>query len=188
MICNGQTNGLVSFEMLQKWSFTQLNACANTNSLNLQSKHLWVWFFFSLVLNWKCNRSSSSLVDIVLEIALQLYLSLQRTWNLFKNMSKLLRLCKSAMIFTNNAWILFMMMIDRWWKETDLAKDLNFSRDQPIKWYVASLICLSKESFYSEQRIQLAKSISFIYLIDDIFDVFGTLDELTIFTEAVCRL
>ncbi|XP_022927129.1 uncharacterized protein LOC111434068 [Cucurbita moschata] len=75
----------------------------------------------------------------------------------------------------------------KWWKETDLAKDLSFSRDQPIKWYVASLICLSTDSFYSEQRIQLAKSISFIYLIDDIFDVFGTLDELTIFTEAVCR-
>ncbi|KAG7019658.1 hypothetical protein SDJN02_18621, partial [Cucurbita argyrosperma subsp. argyrosperma] len=58
----------------------------------------------------------------------------------------------------------------QWWKETDLAKDLSFSRDQPIKWYVASLICLSTDSFYSEQRIQLAKSISFIYLIDDIFD------------------
>lgn len=74
----------------------------------------------------------------------------------------------------------------RWWKDTDLAKELNFARDQPIKWYVASLVCLT-DSSYSEQRIQLAKSITFIYLIDDLFDVFGTLEELTLFTEAVCR-
>ncbi|TYJ99412.1 (3S,6E)-nerolidol synthase 1-like [Cucumis melo var. makuwa] len=73
-----------------------------------------------------------------------------------------------------------------WWKDTELGKELNFARDQPIKWYMASLVCLT-DSFYSEQRIQLAKSITFIYLIDDLFDVFGTLDELTLFTEAVYR-
>ncbi|KAL0442870.1 UNVERIFIED_CONTAM: Tricyclene synthase Oc15, chloroplastic [Sesamum latifolium] len=37
----------------------------------------------------------------------------------------------------------------------------------------------------SLQRVALTKSIAFVYLIDDIFDVVGTLDELTIFTEAV---
>ena len=40
---------------------------------------------------------------------------------------------------------------------------------------------------FSDQRIDLTKPISFIYLIDDIFDVYGTLDELTLFTEAVTR-
>ncbi|KGN64589.1 (3S,6E)-nerolidol synthase 1 [Cucumis sativus] len=74
----------------------------------------------------------------------------------------------------------------KWWKDTELGKGLSFARDQPIKWYVASLVCLT-DSFYSEQRIQLAKSITFIYLIDDLFDVFGTLNELTLFTEAVYR-
>ncbi|RVW86364.1 (3S,6E)-nerolidol synthase 1, chloroplastic [Vitis vinifera] len=39
----------------------------------------------------------------------------------------------------------------------------------------------------SEQRIELTKPISLIYIIDDIFDVGGTLDELTLFTEAVNR-
>lgn len=37
----------------------------------------------------------------------------------------------------------------------------------------------------SEQRVQLTKSIAFVYLIDDIFDLYGTLDELAIFMEAV---
>ena len=79
-----------------------------------------------------------------------------------------------------------MVASDRWWKDTELGKGLSFARDQPIKWYVASLVCLT-DSFYSEQRIQLAKSITFIYLIDDLFDVFGTLNEFTLFTEAVYR-
>ncbi|RVW86434.1 (3S,6E)-nerolidol synthase 1 [Vitis vinifera] len=37
----------------------------------------------------------------------------------------------------------------------------------------------------SEQRVELTKPISLVYIIDDIFDVHGTLDELTLFTEAV---
>ncbi|KAL0442869.1 UNVERIFIED_CONTAM: Tricyclene synthase 0e23, chloroplastic [Sesamum latifolium] len=43
---------------------------------------------------------------------------------------------------------------------------------------------LVQVSNLSLQRVELTKSIAFVYLIDDIFDVVGTLDELTIFTEA----
>lgn len=39
----------------------------------------------------------------------------------------------------------------------------------------------------SEQRVELTKPISLVYIIDDIFDVYGTLDELTLFTEAINR-
>ncbi|KAG5578775.1 hypothetical protein H5410_049402 [Solanum commersonii] len=37
----------------------------------------------------------------------------------------------------------------------------------------------------SQQRIELAKCISFVYVIDDIFD--GTVEELTLFTQVVNR-
>ncbi|XP_038893983.1 (3S,6E)-nerolidol synthase 1-like isoform X2 [Benincasa hispida] len=74
----------------------------------------------------------------------------------------------------------------KWWKETGLAKELNFARNQPIQRYLGSVLCLP-DPCYSEQRVQLAKSMSFIYLIDDLFDVHGTLDELTLFTQAVNR-
>ncbi|KAB1201253.1 (3S,6E)-nerolidol synthase 1 [Morella rubra] len=37
----------------------------------------------------------------------------------------------------------------------------------------------------SDERVELTKPVSFIYLIDDIFDVYGTLEELTQFTEAI---
>ncbi|CAL5345881.1 unnamed protein product [Camellia sinensis] len=76
--------------------------------------------------------------------------------------------------------------ISKWWKDTGLASELKFARDQPLKWYMWPMAALTDPRF-SEQRVELTKPISFIYLIDDIFDVYGTLEELTLFTEAVNR-
>jgi len=39
----------------------------------------------------------------------------------------------------------------------------------------------------SEQRIELTKFISLIYIVDDIFDVYGTLDQITLFIDAIIR-
>lgn len=74
----------------------------------------------------------------------------------------------------------------RWWTELGLANELKYARNQPLKWYIWSLACLTDPTL-SEERVEFTKPISFIYLIDDIFDVYGTLDELTLFTEVVSR-
>ncbi|CAJ1936260.1 unnamed protein product [Sphenostylis stenocarpa] len=76
--------------------------------------------------------------------------------------------------------------ISTWWSGLGLAKELMYARNQPLKWYIWSLACFSDPTL-SEERVELTKPISLIYIIDDIFDVYGTLDELTLFTEAVCR-
>nr|QNC49790.1 terpene synthase 9 [Leucophyllum frutescens] len=75
----------------------------------------------------------------------------------------------------------------RWWDELGLANKLRLVRDQLVKWYTWSMVCLVDDLSLSEQRVDLTKSIALVYLIDDIFDLYGTLDELTIFTEAVQR-
>lgn len=67
-----------------------------------------------------------------------------------------------------------------------MTKELKLVRDQPLKWYMGPMATLTDPSM-SEQRIELTKAISFIYIIDDIFDIYGTVDELTLFTEAVNR-
>jgi (3S)-linalool synthase len=47
--------------------------------------------------------------------------------------------------------------------------------------------CFTDPSF-SEERIELTKVISLIYLVDDIFDVHhGTLGQLTLFTDLATR-
>ncbi|GMI77555.1 terpene synthase 14, TERPENE SYNTHASE 14 [Hibiscus trionum] len=76
--------------------------------------------------------------------------------------------------------------VSNWWKQLGLAKELRLARDQPTKWYIWSMACLTDPTL-SEQRIDLTKAISLIYVIDDIFDVYGTLDELTLFHQAVER-
>ncbi|KAM7506178.1 hypothetical protein LguiB_005082 [Lonicera macranthoides] len=79
-----------------------------------------------------------------------------------------------------------LLEISRWWKELGLAKELKFARDQPMKWHMWTMAALTDPSL-SMQRIELTKPISLIYIIDDIFDVYGTLDELALFTQAVNR-
>ncbi|KAF9672217.1 hypothetical protein SADUNF_Sadunf11G0017700 [Salix dunnii] len=74
----------------------------------------------------------------------------------------------------------------KWWKDLGLTKEIKFARDQPLKWYMWSMSCLA-DPCLSQQRIELTKPISMIYIIDDIFDVYGTLDELVCFTEVINR-
>lgn len=75
-------------------------------------------------------------------------------------------------------------MHGRWWRDVGLSKEMKFARDQPLKWYIWSMACLTDPSL-SQERVELTKPISFIYIIDDIFDVYGTLEELTLFTQAI---
>lgn len=74
----------------------------------------------------------------------------------------------------------------RWWRELGLEKELMKARNQPLKWYTWSMEILQDPTL-SEQRLDLTKPISLIYVIDGIFDVYGELEELTIFTEVVER-
>ncbi|KAL0442874.1 UNVERIFIED_CONTAM: Tricyclene synthase 0e23, chloroplastic [Sesamum latifolium] len=78
-----------------------------------------------------------------------------------------------------------LVQVSKWWNELGLAKTLKLVRNQPLKWYTWLMSTLIDDFSLSLQRVELTKSIAFVYLIDDIFDVVGTLDELTIFTEAV---
>ena len=67
-----------------------------------------------------------------------------------------------------------------------LIKELKFARDEPIKWYTWAMACLTDPRL-SEERIELTKPLSLVYNIDDIFYVYGSKDELTLFAHAVKR-
>ncbi|KAL6992693.1 lysase [Sarracenia purpurea var. burkii] len=66
-----------------------------------------------------------------------------------------------------------------WWKNQGLASELKFIRNQLLKWYIWPMATLDDPSL-SEHRVELGKVISFIYVIDDIFDVYGSLEELSL--------
>ncbi|RHN52136.1 putative S-linalool synthase [Medicago truncatula] len=100
-------------------------------------------------------------------------------------------ICLKELANINSSIVRFMNQnetteVSKWWKELGLAKEVKFSEYQPLKWYTWPMACFTDPNF-SEQRIELTKPISLIYVIDDIFDVHGTLDQLTIFTDAINR-
>nr|WBO38710.1 terpene synthase 39 [Aquilaria agallochum] len=76
--------------------------------------------------------------------------------------------------------------VSRWWKEVGLSRELELVRDQPLKWYTWSLASIEDPSL-SNERVELTKPIAMVYVIDDIFDVYGTLDELILFTQVLDR-
>ncbi|KAJ0836462.1 putative S-linalool synthase [Helianthus annuus] len=71
-------------------------------------------------------------------------------------------------------------------KVQSLRQEFKDARNQSLHWYIWPMASLTDPSF-SEQRIELRKPIALVLLIDDIYDVYGTLDELILFTEAVKR-
>ncbi|KAI9105207.1 hypothetical protein K1719_022736 [Acacia pycnantha] len=79
-----------------------------------------------------------------------------------------------------------LFQVSKWWKEVEVAMEMKFGGMKAVKWYMRAMSCLTDPKF-SEQRIELTKSVSLVYIIDDIFDVYGSLDDLTCFTDAVNR-
>ncbi|XP_019242196.1 PREDICTED: (-)-germacrene D synthase-like, partial [Nicotiana attenuata] len=77
--------------------------------------------------------------------------------------------------------------ITRWWKELDLAKALPFARDRIVELYVWSLGVYSFEPQYRVGRNILTKMLCFVSITDDIYDTYGTLDELTLLTNSIER-
>ncbi|KAK1354482.1 (-)-camphene/tricyclene synthase, chloroplastic [Heracleum sosnowskyi] len=79
-----------------------------------------------------------------------------------------------------------LKIVSRWWKETGFSKKLSFTRDRLVQSFVWSVgICPEPQFGYC--RMELAKQIQIISAIDDIYDVYGTLDELELFTDAIER-
>ncbi|WJX69134.1 putative terpene synthase 11, variant 2 [Trifolium repens] len=76
--------------------------------------------------------------------------------------------------------------ICRWWKDLGLIEKLSFARDRPTECFLWT-VGIFPEPCYSNCRIELTKTICILDVIDDIFDSYGTLDELVLFTNAIKR-
>ncbi|KAK4255395.1 hypothetical protein QN277_008400 [Acacia crassicarpa] len=76
--------------------------------------------------------------------------------------------------------------ICRWWKELGLVDRLGFARDKPSECFLWT-VGIFPEPYYSDCRIELTKTICILLVMDDMFDSYGSLDELVLFTEAIRR-
>ncbi|KAK9222103.1 hypothetical protein WN944_010535 [Citrus x changshan-huyou] len=76
--------------------------------------------------------------------------------------------------------------ISRWWKELDFTHKLPFIRDRVAEGYFWAIGAYF-EPQHSFARRLFTKVITLISVIDDIYDVYGKIEELELFTSAIER-
>ncbi|KAH0468096.1 hypothetical protein IEQ34_003129 [Dendrobium chrysotoxum] len=76
--------------------------------------------------------------------------------------------------------------ITRWWKKiSNIACGvLSFAREWPVESYFLA-VGVAKEPCFSTCKKEFAKAICFINVVDDIYDIYDSLDELKLFTDVV---
>ncbi|XP_077242171.1 beta-cubebene synthase-like [Tasmannia lanceolata] len=76
--------------------------------------------------------------------------------------------------------------ITTWWNEIDLAAKLPFIRDRLVECYYW-IMGVYFEPIYSRARVFSTKMTILVSVVDDIYDVYATEDELQLFTDAIYR-
>ncbi|KAF5790905.1 putative (E)-beta-ocimene synthase [Helianthus annuus] len=76
--------------------------------------------------------------------------------------------------------------VSKWWKNIGLAQELSFVRDRLMECFFWTVGVVYEPQYHS-CRVGLTKVCALITVIDDIYDVYGSLDELVIFTDVVKR-
>ncbi|XP_051125788.1 monoterpene synthase TPS4, chloroplastic-like isoform X2 [Andrographis paniculata] len=76
--------------------------------------------------------------------------------------------------------------VSRWWKQLGIIEKLGFARDRLMECFLWT-IGVIPEPKYSEIRIEMVKTTALLTVIDDVFEMYGSMDELHLFTSAIQR-
>ncbi|KAF9589659.1 hypothetical protein IFM89_026793 [Coptis chinensis] len=104
-----------------------------------------------------------------------------------KNMNPaLLQLAKLDFNMVQAALQRDLRRMSRWWRNLGVASKLNFARDRLVESFLWS-VGIAYEPQNARCREWLTQVMNFVLIIDDIYDVYGSLEELELFTDAVER-
>lgn len=74
----------------------------------------------------------------------------------------------------------------RWWGHLGVSNKLSFARDRMVESFLLAT-GMAPDHHHRSLRKWLAKTIQLILIVDDIYDIFGSLPELVKFTNAIER-
>ncbi|XP_059452262.1 probable terpene synthase 9 [Corylus avellana] len=106
-----------------------------------------------------------------------------------RDMAKNLTLLELAKLDYNLVQFVYQQEVkelSRWWRELGFKDKLTFSRDRLMENYLWAMGMIFEPQF-SKCRIGLTKFVCILSAIDDMYDIYGSLDELECFTDAVDR-
>ncbi|XVF82873.1 hypothetical protein PTKIN_Ptkin16aG0086200 [Pterospermum kingtungense] len=98
--------------------------------------------------------------------------------------SVLLDLAKLDYNLTQSVYKQELKELAEWWRDLNFKEKLSFSRDRLMEIYFWAT-GLSFEPQYAKCRICFTKYACLATVVDDIYDIYGSLDELESFTKAV---
>ncbi|CAI9759953.1 unnamed protein product [Fraxinus pennsylvanica] len=141
----------------------------------------------------KIDMKMGARVSHALEIPFQCRMQrLEARWNIEAYTKKdeanqlLLKLAKLDFNMVQSMLQRDLQQVSCWWKDVGLANKLYFARDRLMESFFWSVGMVFEPQF-SECRKGLTKVAKLITIIDDVYDVYGSLEELEQFTDAVER-
>ncbi|PHT99594.1 5-epi-aristolochene synthase 3 [Capsicum chinense] len=76
--------------------------------------------------------------------------------------------------------------VSRWWKDLNFVNTLPYARDRVVECYFWAL-GVYYEPQYSQARVMLVMTIAMISIVDDTYNAYGTVEELSIYTDFIQR-
>uniref|UniRef100_I3QDU0 2-methyl-3-buten-2-ol synthase n=2 Tax=Pinus subgen. Pinus TaxID=139271 RepID=I3QDU0_9CONI len=98
---------------------------------------------------------------------------------------KLLELAKLEFNMFHSLQQQELKLLSRWWNDSGFSQ-MTFPRHRHVEYYTLAS-CIDSEPQHSSFRLGFAKISHLGTVLDDIYDTFGTMDELELFTAAVKR-
>ncbi|CAH8353929.1 unnamed protein product [Eruca vesicaria subsp. sativa] len=100
---------------------------------------------------------------------------------------KLLKFAKLNFSYCQMHYIKELKALNKWWKEIDLASKLPYTFRDRIAEFCFGVMGIYFEPRYSLARVICTKISMIMTVVDDTYDAYGTLPEVTSFTDALQR-
>ncbi|XP_071723270.1 probable terpene synthase 6 [Rutidosis leptorrhynchoides] len=100
-------------------------------------------------------------------------------------------LLKFAKIDFNRLQLLYqeeLYQLTKWYRNLDISANLTYARDRIVEVYFCWAFAVYFEPQFSKARMIVSKAVEVMSIIDDTYDVYGTIEELRIFTDAIQRM